>query len=70
MIAIDVTSIRLTISGSKNKDRPNPIEPTTSPITIPTTGKMYMYFATVSRFVAPVGKIVKNEKIEPISLSM
>ena len=29
-----------------------------------------MYFAIVSRFAFPVGMIVRNEKTEPISLSM
>jgi hypothetical protein len=40
------------------------------PIAIPTIGNRYMYFATVSRLALLVGIIVKNEKREPISLSM
>jgi hypothetical protein len=56
--------------GSKNNDNPKASEPMINPITIPTIGKMYMYFATVSRSVLLVGIIVRNENTEPISLSM
>jgi hypothetical protein len=58
------------MSGSKNNERPKAIEPMINPITIPTIGKMYMYFATVSRLVLLAGIIVRNENTEPISLSM
>ena len=47
-----------------------PNEPTKSPIAIPTIGKTYMYFAIFSRVEFEEGRIVKNEKTEPISLSM
>ncbi len=69
-IAIDATTNKLTSSGSKKKDRPNPNEPTKSPIAIPTIGKTYMYFAIFSKVAFDDGNIVKNEKTEPISLSM
>jgi hypothetical protein len=59
------------MSGSKNNDNPKANEPMINPITIPTIGKMYMYFATVSRLVVLLaGIIVRNENTEPISLSM
>ena len=70
IIAIEATTNKLTSNGSKIKDKPNPKEPTRSPITNPTTGKKYMYFAIVSSCALDDGSIVKNEKIEPISLSI
>ena len=51
-------------------DNPKANEPTSNPMRIPTIGKMYMYFATVWRSELFAGIIVKNEKTEPISLSM
>ncbi len=66
----EATTKRLTINGSRKRERPNPNPPTTRPITIPTIGKTYMNFAIVSKFELVDGNIVKNEKIEPISLSM
>jgi hypothetical protein len=69
-ITNEATTNKLTINGSKNNESPKPIEPTIKPIAIPTIGKIYMYFAIVSRFELLVGIIVKNEKTEPISLSM
>ena len=41
----------------------------TSPITIPTIGKRYMFFAIELRSELDVGMIVRNEKTEPICLS-
>ena len=41
-----------------------------SPIAMPTIGNTYMYFAIFSRVEFEEGKIVRNEKTEPISLSM
>ena len=43
--------------------------PISRPITIPTIGKRYMFFAIESRLEFDVGIIVRNEKIEPICLS-
>jgi len=40
------------------------------PITNPTIGNRYMYFAIVSKLELLVGSIVKNENTEPISLSI
>ena len=57
-------------NGSRKNESPNPMEPINSPITIPMIGKTCMYFATVSRLVLVEGIIVRNEKTEPISLSM
>ena len=41
----------------------------TSPITIPTIGKRYMFLAIELRSEFDVGIIVKNENTEPICLS-
>ena len=68
--ARDATTSKLTIKGSKNNERPNPIEPTSTPIAIPTSGNKYMYLAVVSRLALFVGIIVKKEKMELISLSI
>lgn len=70
MIAIEATTNKPTNTGSKKKDRPKPNEPTKTPITIPTTGNTNMYLATVSNVELEDGKMVKNEKTDPISLSM
>ncbi len=65
------TTNRATIRGSSKKnDKPNPNEPISNPIPIPTIGKMYMYFATVSISEFFAGRIVKKENTELISLSM
>ena len=39
-------------------------------MTIPTKGNMCIYFAVPSKLALFVGIIVRNEKTEPISLSM
>ena len=67
---MDTTTNKLTNKGSKKKDNPKPNEPTKSPIAIPTIGNMNIYFAILSNEAFDDGKIVKNEKIDPISLSM
>jgi hypothetical protein len=51
-------------------DNPKPNEPIKSPITIPTIGKTYMYFAIFSKVELDEGKIVRKEKTAAISLSM
>jgi hypothetical protein len=65
-----VTTRKLTIIGSKKKDKPKPKPPTKIPIIIPTIGKRYMYFAIFSKVEFDDGKIVKKEKIEPICLNI
>ena len=68
---MDVTTRKLTMIGSKRKDNPKPNEPTKIPITIPTIGNRYMYFAVSSNVeFDDDGKIVKKEKIDPISLNI
>ena len=48
--------------GSKRKDKPKPNEPTKIPITIPTIGNRYMYFAVSSNVeFDDDGKIVKKQ---------
>ena len=70
MIAMDATTNKLTNNGSKKKDKPKPNEPIKSPIAIPTIGNRNMYFAILSNEAFDEGKIVKNEKTDPISLNM
>ena len=67
--ARDATTSNETINGSRNNDKPKPIEPISNPIAIPTIGKRYMYLAIVSRLALLVGIIVRNENTEPICLS-
>ena len=69
-IAIEATTNKLTNKGSKMEDNPNPKEPINRPTTIPTIGKTNMYFAIFSKVALDDGRIVKNEKTDPISLSM
>ena len=67
--ARDATSTRETTNGSRYIDRPKPRLPMTSPITIPTIGNRYMFFAMELSSEFAVGIIVRNENTEPICLS-
>jgi len=69
-IAIEATTNKLTNRGSKMKDNPKPNEPIKSPMTIQTIRNTNMYFAIFSNVAFEDGKIVKNEKTDPISLSI
>jgi hypothetical protein len=68
--AMDATTNKLTNKVSRRNDYPKTNKPIKSPIIIPTTGKTYMYFAMFSKVAFDDGNIVRNEKTDPISLSM